>query len=568
MRRGYLESGDFDQRQRSDRSCAYTTLPLVFNSKSRDQTQYPNDNSYKIHIRPEIKNVSSIELLGVRLPKTEYNVHSSNNKIDVSIGSGITAVNLKNYGYGYTTAPSTTNGLIQISSSGGTGASISTSITNGKITSISIDAVGSGYDSSVRIHFSSPLTKAGAAVVDSIKVGYNFTATLREGQYTIGGNPTLTVGATSSTLVADHAKAMPPGLIREVQDQLNYNAPTELGGGGGISFTQGSAGPFTVRLVSQYPTIDYAPDGSSTSANPNAADTNCCLANRIQITLLGADSPVDNTTDINYLMTDSASYTSFENSYGPATDWQLLFVSGSNNESSAKYVLGFSHSDLSNATTVSSETKGSGLSGGALSGTLANNLNIVSDGYAYRGINDYNLHDYPKECIINFSINSSSISRIKSNSREINDSFCLLLFDSNEPDVLSNLGTGVALSAAAASAYTDDNGPLTGSIVYNAGNQALGSSSVRYLSGPQGKYQRYAVDSSAISSVTGYSGAGTIKPLKGADFDKKFIEFNPPLSSINDISIDFYKSITNGDKLHYDFQGRDHTLIFQITTQI
>jgi hypothetical protein len=54
---------------------------------------------------------------------------------------------------------------------------------------------------------------------------------------------------------------------------------------------------------------------------------------------------------------------------------------------------------------------------------------------------------------------------------------------------------------------------------------------------------------------------GTLKAIKGQDFDAKVLSFGPaPLAELAGLSICFRKY--NGDL--YDFHGRDHLLIFQL----
>ena len=82
----------------------------------------------------------------------------------------------------------------------------------------------------------------------------------------------------------------------------------------------------------------------------------------------------------------------------------------------------------------------------------------------------------------------------------------------------------------------------------------------RYLSGPQGKYQRHLEDSSSVSALTGYSGSGAVKPIKGTDINAKYVKFNPPIN-IRKFKCAFYKN--NG--ILYDFKGQEHKLEFEIT---
>ena len=127
----------------------------------------------------------------------------------------------------------------------------------------------------------------------------------------------------------------------------------------------------------------------------------------------------------------------------------------------------------------------------------------------------YCLMDFPKYCILSFGQSSSdSTDRIQSTNETLDKAFATLVFDANLPDV-------VFREPAAA--------PVPGE-----GNSNYST----LLNKP-----------------------GTLKGIKGADFDSKILSFGPsPLAELKGISIRFQKF--NGDP--YDFKGQDHMLIFQI----
>ena len=57
--------------------------------------------------------------------------------------------------------------------------------------------------------------------------------------------------------------------------------------------------------------------------------------------------------------------------------------------------------------------------------------------------------------------------------------------------------------------------------------------------------------------------------MKGADFDRKIVEFPQPIAQITDLNIRFTKfaKITgqNTNAELYDFHGKEHLLLFEIT---
>ena len=80
-----------------------TKYHLQIDSRERNKSIYPTASNFKVQFNQKFRNLLSIELTGMVLPKTEWNVHSGNNKIDFNIGSTITGVTLVNGGSGYAT---------------------------------------------------------------------------------------------------------------------------------------------------------------------------------------------------------------------------------------------------------------------------------------------------------------------------------------------------------------------------------------------------------------------------------------------------------------------------------
>lgn len=274
---------------------------LVIDSRQRDFTLYPNPSFYRIPLGDEYKNITSIELNGAIIPKTSYNVHSTNNYIDFSIGSSITSIKLINIGYGYTAAPSVSIEPPKLIGGIQATAVAIVNLTTGSLDSINITNPGSGYytSSPPAIIIGPPQNNnskiSGATAVALI--GTLYTAQLRIGQYTIGGNPTLP--GTNGT-----------DLINEIQNAMNY----AVNGG---AYNPTSSSPFEVRIVSQYPSL------TATAGTPESSNTNACLFNRIQITNVNSDH------------------------------WELLYASGQNAKKSAAMIMGYNRLDyLPTATNV------------------------------------------------------------------------------------------------------------------------------------------------------------------------------------------------------------------------
>lgn len=261
------------------------TKSVVIDSRQRNCNIFKTPSHYTVDLGHVFKNVTSVELRGAIIPKSNYNIHSGNNKIDFAIGSSITQLRIIDPGSGYQFAPI----LVIASPSIGTTATAVTSIdSNGSINGITITNPGSGYTPSKSPNVIISGYKYHRPAIIQAVVGNHYTATLRIGEYDIGGNP------IPPSLV-------PNNLLLEIQNSMNYAVTG--------TYDPISTSPFAVRLVSQYPEINAIP------GTPESYDTNACLFNRIQLINVNADP------------------------------WELLWNSGPNSELSAASVIGFNTVD-------------------------------------------------------------------------------------------------------------------------------------------------------------------------------------------------------------------------------
>lgn len=427
---------------------------IVIDSRQRDCKRYKTPSYYSLDLENVFKNVTSIELKAAAIPKSSYNIHSGNNKIDFAIGDFVTSFNLIDKGAGYTSAP-----LVELSAPPGFGVrATATAIidTYGSISNIIINNPGSGYTPSKPpiVMINSPQNKKQARQPRVIAVvGNHYTATLRVGEYDIGGNPN------------PPATNLPTNLLLEIQNAMNYAV-------NGV-YNPASVSPFAVRVVNQYPELN-APIGS-----PESYNTNACLFNRIQ------------TINVN------------------SSVWEFLWCSGPNKIISASSVMGFN--------TVDSDV------GTLIPAAIAPGGTIIPAGTAIRGPFDYNLKNDPDYVVMTLQFNHNKLDRVKSPNDGINETFATLLFDNNNPETLHDLsGTTVNIGG------------------------------IQYLQG-------------ATAKGTFWRDAGSIKAIKGYDFDVKRINFTPPVSSISNITVQFtkfgYKS--GGTPLFYNMEGREHVLMFE-----
>jgi hypothetical protein len=281
---------DFDPTSAATHPADKIIVPehtFVIDSRQRDTKRYPSPSYYTVDLGIVYKNITSIELRGSVIPRSSYNVHNLNESIDFSIGSSVTALVIENGGSGYVSP------VINISSpSVGTQAT-ATLLTNsnGTIVSTIIVIAGTGYRSSVPpIVTVTGLNGTGNGAEIRPIIGTHYTAVLRHGQYTIGGNPVPPL-------------VRPSNLVLEIQNALNYAANDPA------PYNPSSTGPFEVRLVSQYPELTALP------GTPEDYDTNSAQFNRINIVNVNGDH------------------------------WELLFGSGPNRGSSAAILMGYDSID-------------------------------------------------------------------------------------------------------------------------------------------------------------------------------------------------------------------------------
>lgn len=295
---------------------------VVIDSRQRDCIRYKNPSFYTIQLDHTFKNVTSVELKGAIFPKSSYNIHSSNNNIDFAIGDFLSGFSIIDKGTGYITAPS-----IIISSPPGVGVTATASAvidSFGTLSSIIIGSIGSGYIPSIPpfVNISQPTNQKQARQPRVLAIiGNHYTATLRVGEYDIGGNP------------APPTTVLPNNLLLEIQNSMNCAV-------NGV-YSPVSISPFAARLVSQYPSLTALP------GSPESYDTNSCLFNRIQI------------VNIN------------------SSVWELLWCTGPNKITSSASIFGFNTVDTGVGIPISALISPGGTlvpAGTAIRGTFDYNL--------------------------------------------------------------------------------------------------------------------------------------------------------------------------------------------------
>jgi hypothetical protein len=447
MDRQYTPTSDFDPNSKLTHPSEKLYVPeniLIIDSRQRDLVKYPNPSEYTIDIGNMYKYITEIELKGSVIPKTMYNIHNTNKYIDFNIGSSVTSIQLKTFGYRYTVPPTVTI-------SPPYGATATAILSSGILTQINVTSGGSGYTASnpPQIYITPPPGSYTSPIAEAT-IGTAYLAILRPGQYSIGGNPT-TLSANAGS-----------GLIKEIQDSMNYAVSG--------TYVSGSSSPFQVRLVSQYPAID------AVAGTPDAYASNACLFNRIQITNVLGDP------------------------------WELMFGTGQHAKISMSTVMGFPSQNLSNPVS-----------------TLAV-AGITDAGTSLRASFDYNLQDDPNYVVLNLtSGNSDATDRFErqaSANHSLNRTFASLVFDANQPNILTDtIGT------------TDGSG---------------------YLVGP-------------VTKGPFWYPNGLMKPLRGYDYDQKILQISAAIGRIERLSIKFTQYSPDGQPTElYDFGGQNHQLIFSV----
>ena len=606
----------------------------IMDSRQRDTRFYPNPNQYALQIGTPYKNVTSIELKAAMLPKTEYNVHNENNKIDFNIMDFITFIRIKDKGYGYN--PDISPFTIPLSSPplslgaaataqifiGPAGGPDQFSITNviivnsgqgyvrgyyggsGLANDGSGGGMGGGYWKTTGPTLQIPSTIGGIstratvaqgfggnfkAVEFDIVVGEQLTATIPLGQYDFASmsdgdfahdpRPGLCNAITTALQEAVTTRfpsvsyvlpAAPPILgppagatAGELAFPIGTTGPlraTPQGAAGQLGCGScylvpnlvGAAAPFVNTLIDEA-WLDGQPhniNGLGTVVYP-AVTPNASFMSRVVIqrgawsnTLLAPVAPMQVLTAGTGTVPDDLPVTI------KGFFLELLWGTGTNRDSSAMHLLGYGTSttgakdgtpldpplDQCSGFPNAPQPTGVGIPLVGPSWATAVVTNPPKPGFNpsvdmpqpdgsvmaapipfILGRNHYNLLDYPSYVVLSFQP-TGTLDRIESEEGTLDEAFAVLLFDANHPNVVWK--EPLIPDGAGAAAGTDADAQF----------------------------------SSMVQSP------GVLKALKGYDFDKKIMVFEPPVAKWEYMSIAFKKF--NGE--YYDFHGKDHLLIFEI----
>jgi len=291
---------------------------FVIDSRQRNYEFYPNANNYNISIPDRYRNVTGIELKAAMIPRTEYNVNSSNKYIDFILGDFIKeviiqdlTVIIKKNGF-----PINNTNTVQTYSLNISPPTLEQSHIikrQAKITvqidqqsyivpnSIIIEDSGSGYSFSAP-----PQINLGDMNIFKVKIGFELLAELREGQYVIGGNPQFLYPHENENENIKIQSYTPNNFLNEIECALSSSI---LMSGHGLMpksvnhvyrrkswveyYKNGTPSPpyefndyplfFCSRLMSQYPNLESYNNFNADVSPKEAYETNSCKFNRIYI---------------------------------------------------------------------------------------------------------------------------------------------------------------------------------------------------------------------------------------------------------------------------------------------
>lgn len=458
---------------------------FVVDSRTRNKDKFPTPSKYSVKLPEVYKNVTSIELKGSLLPKTERNVNSDNCYIPFNVVDSVTNARILDGGFGYIdgvygfgTANPTLATITPPAIAGGTNATITVTVVDNSIASVIIPPgeEGSGY---LRGYYGGVIEdptngfyqNAKAAFINRIPRDNDLRDRFRDAnvEITVGQEliAKMNVGMYDFTNPNDSDVGLAAEVTRALQEAVQDAIDD------GVLIPQ-VGGP--TSGAEYFPT--GAPDTGSTyltTSNPNASGNDRVVIQR------GED----------------------DGSYTQSPFLELLFGS-TELKTSAQGLLGYGST-----------------SGTITAGTYFPPVDQTSGSFTFGGggwsatpiiaRNDYNLCDSPKYVIL--EIKGLSNTRMDSESEEIAKGYCILAFDANMPNAIFR--------------SPNVSGPGTGDSDYAS-----------LLAKP-----------------------GILKGIKGQDFDSKYLSFgNRPDGKMSHLQFEFKTFGGN----YYDFQGREHTLIFQL----
>ena len=367
-----------------------TSYHLMIDSRERNKSLYPTASEFKIQLNKTFKNLVSLELTGMIIPKTEWNVNSGNNKIDFNIGSTITAASVTSGGSGYATDGTHTVN-ISAPTKAGTQATVDVTVTGGIVTGVAVNNAGAGYTRGSYNTGTKKDDNAGGGLDGGYweTSGATFVHTNLDaaaGTPTTRATITLTVGAEKTAVLR-------PGLY-------DFNKTGDQNTSG-----EGLCAEVARALKAADATSDYF-CWMASNANLNA--------------ITGSDYATTNKNsgECNQIVIR-------RNNAGD-NFIELLWGSGTNNDNNSVKLLGFgSHTE---------NYKGDAISPPPMDQVSFGNAQQAAAGTLYGGIlarNTPNLVDACDFAALHFN---PIVDRVESNTQQLDKAFGSIIFDANSPD--------------------------------------------------------------------------------------------------------------------------------------
>lgn len=384
----------------------------IIDSRERNLVNFPNPALYSIKFNDKFKNVTSIELKGSLIPKTEHNVNTGNMFIPYNIKDYLTKATIKNRGYGYLDGiygfggPPANQLMATVSPpaiTGGTQATITVTVENNIISSVIINNRGSGYlagnygplEDPTKGFYRDCLATANL----SIPVDSNFRSTFQRGQIDLQvGTILLAVLRPGQYDFASPTDGS-PGLCREVTLAFQTSINRAIANGVVIPDVGGPQ-----NGAEYFPFEDTDPDDGSCyliTVNENASpNANVCIQRG-----------------------------KGDGSYTQSPFLELIWSYEDTADSSAIRLLGY-------GSKIQSEKFSSIAPNPPVDQTNNTLSTTIWDKYPIIGRNDYDLTDSPLYCILSFSHCSQVGDRIESTNPTLDKAFATLVFDANTSNVV------------------------------------------------------------------------------------------------------------------------------------
>lgn len=385
----------------------------VIDSRERNKILYPNPAKYSIQFNHKFKNVTSIELKGSLIPKTETNVNTENMFIPFNVQDFITSISIQDPGYGYQDGiygfgaipPNDT--LVSVTPpaiTGGTQALITVTVLNNQISSVVVANPGTGYLRGFYGGLEEPSSgfyrNAQASFVNNIPILDNLRTRYKQAKININiGNELIAILRPGQYDFASPNDSL-NGLCREVTRALQEAIDKAIADN---KLTPVVGGPQNGAEYFPYSVLN-ADDGSCylTTLNSNASPNANVAIQR------GSD----------------------DGTYTQDLFLELLWSSQDYSDSSSMYLLGYGTSFYTNKFAVTLPSSPLDQTSGVTSALVAwTALPII-------GKNDYDLTDAPKYVILTFGEHGNEADRLESTNPTIDKGFATLVFDANSPDVV------------------------------------------------------------------------------------------------------------------------------------